>query len=466
MVLSSVRAWLAMRPRIIRIALPSVVFVILTVVRVQGISEKFWLLGDQIRDWTIALGSWRDLPLSGTPSTAGGRSLGPVYYWMLWLIRHALGPWLDNLPHAGGIGLCLVQSAADAFLLTALWRRTDSLPFALGTVLLAATSPFDMALTATIWNPPLAVALVKVTMAIMLLGQDRPSTWWVVLASGVAWLSVQAHSSALFVAAPVMASFVVKELVARRWLRALQVARAIAAVIFVLQIPFLIDHVLHPAEPAGPTGIVGSVMSTLSHPSGSLRVSAAAHSIAMSFDYILLRPWTFSSLLSLIVASVVVTAVRVRQDVTLASMTVIPLLFAVIGFSTWPGTFYVYWFLTLTPPLVLTVALALTALPWRLARSLTSTGLLVLALVCQPARFAHAQITARLPEYGPLLRGSRALRRRTPELRAIEVTFVLPPSSDPEFLYKVLGGKIAATAKYVATIERTGRVSYRLASEP
>jgi hypothetical protein len=467
MVLSSLRAWLAMRPRITRITLPSVVFVILTVVRVQGISEKFWLLGDQIRDWTIALGSWRDLPLSGTPSTAGGRSLGPVYYWMLWLIRHALGPWLDNLPHAGGIGLCLVQSAADAFLLTALWRRTHSLPFALGTVLLAATSPFDMALTATIWNPPVAVALVKVTMAIMLIGNDRPSTWWVVLASGVAWLSVQAHSSALFVAAPVMASFVVNELVARRWMRALQVAQAIAEVIFVLQIPFLIDYSLHPDEPAGPTSIVANVMSTLSHPSWwSLRVSAAAHGIAMSFDYILLRPWTFPSLLILIVASLVVTAVRVRHDVTLASITVIPLLFAEIGFSTWQGTFYVYWFLTLTPPLVLTVALALTALPWRLARSVTSTAVLVLALVCQPARFAQAQITARLPEYGPLLRGSRELRRRTPELRAIEVTFFLPPSSDPEFLYKLLGGKIAATAKYVATIERTGYVSYRPASEP
>jgi hypothetical protein len=278
-------------------------------------------------------------------------------------------------------------------------------------------------------------------------------------------LAVQAHSSALFVAAPVMASFVVNELFARRWVRALQVARAIAAVIFVLQVPFLIDHVVHPAEPAGPTLIVENVMYTLSHP-WSHHVSAAAHSIAMSFDYILMRPWTFPSLLVLIAASVVVTAVRVRQDVTLASMTVIPLLFAAIGFSAWQGTFYVYWFLSLTPPLVLTVALALTALPWRLARSVTSTALLVLALVCLPARFAHAQITARLPEYGPLLRASRELRRRTPELRAIEVTFVLPPSSDPEFLYKVLGGRIAATAHYVATIDGTGYVSYRPASEP
>lgn len=45
------------------------------------------MLADQIRDWRIALGAFRDLPLVGTPSTAGGVSLGPVYYWLLWLSR-------------------------------------------------------------------------------------------------------------------------------------------------------------------------------------------------------------------------------------------------------------------------------------------------------------------------------------------------------------------------------------------
>jgi hypothetical protein len=40
--------------------------------RTHGIAEGFWLRGDQIRDWAIALRDLTDLPLSGVPSTAGG----------------------------------------------------------------------------------------------------------------------------------------------------------------------------------------------------------------------------------------------------------------------------------------------------------------------------------------------------------------------------------------------------------
>ncbi len=98
----------------------------LVFLRTRGVSVSFWLLGDQIRDWSVALGSWSDLPLAGTPSVAGGTTLGPVFYWTLWGIRHAVGPWTDNLPHAGSIGLSIIQSFADGVLLAALWKRLGS----------------------------------------------------------------------------------------------------------------------------------------------------------------------------------------------------------------------------------------------------------------------------------------------------------------------------------------------------
>src|SRR5262245_23791873 len=82
-------------------------------IRAWGVSESFWLLGDQVRDWTIASGPWRDLPLGGVPSNAGGTTLGPIYYWVLWLIVRLVGPWTGGLPHAGGIGLAIVQAVAD-----------------------------------------------------------------------------------------------------------------------------------------------------------------------------------------------------------------------------------------------------------------------------------------------------------------------------------------------------------------
>jgi len=90
--------------------------------RTHGVSESFWLRGDQIRDWTIALRDLTDLPLSGVPSTAGGTTLGPAYYWFLWLVARTVGPFTGYLPHAGGIGISLLQSVADGVLFLALAR--------------------------------------------------------------------------------------------------------------------------------------------------------------------------------------------------------------------------------------------------------------------------------------------------------------------------------------------------------
>jgi hypothetical protein len=56
-----------------------VLFAYLLFIRTRGISQTFWLLGDQMLYWRIALGSWRDLPIGGGPSQVGGTTLGPVF---------------------------------------------------------------------------------------------------------------------------------------------------------------------------------------------------------------------------------------------------------------------------------------------------------------------------------------------------------------------------------------------------
>ena len=94
--------------------------------RTHGISDAFWLRGDQVRDWALALGPFADLPRSGVPSTAGGTTLGPAYYWFLWLVARIAHPLIGSLPHAGGFGVGFLQSAADAVLLLALFRRFRS----------------------------------------------------------------------------------------------------------------------------------------------------------------------------------------------------------------------------------------------------------------------------------------------------------------------------------------------------
>ena len=106
------------------IALPVVVAVATFVVRTWGITRHSWVLADQIRDWEIALGPFTELPLVGPPTHVHGYTIGPAFYWVLWVIRVLFGPWFENLPHAGGIGQAALQSAIDALLLIAIWKRT------------------------------------------------------------------------------------------------------------------------------------------------------------------------------------------------------------------------------------------------------------------------------------------------------------------------------------------------------
>src|SRR5262249_50310117 len=145
----------------------------------------------------IALRPFTDLPLVGPPNLAAGRNFGPVFYWVLWLSRVVIGPWVDNLPHAGGIGLAVLQSAADVLLCAGLVRVTRSWMFSLAAVLVIASSPFDLALAAVIWNPVLAVALTKAATACVLLWHDRLTRGRRITIVALAWLAVQSHTPAL-----------------------------------------------------------------------------------------------------------------------------------------------------------------------------------------------------------------------------------------------------------------------------
>ena len=65
-----------------------------------------------------------------------------------------------------------------------------------------------------------------------------------------------------------------------------------------------------------------------------------------------------------------------------------------------------------------------------------------------------------MPEYGPLLDGSRQLVERRGAIRAIRTEFALPPSADPEFLYRILGGRLEPSSRVVAVIGLDGGVTY------
>jgi len=205
------------RTRIRRVLVAAAPFLFALVIRVRGIDRHFWLLGDQIRDWGIALRPFHELPLVGPATHVGGYTIGPAYYWIMWAVRVIVGPWFDNLPHAGGIGQAVIESAADALLLIALWRRTESVWIALAGALVIVTSSFDVALSAIDWTPPIASALGKAAVALVLIGWHRASALRSGVVAALAWSALQVYTGVVFVTAGVFVALLTEPLVRREW---------------------------------------------------------------------------------------------------------------------------------------------------------------------------------------------------------------------------------------------------------
>jgi hypothetical protein len=254
-----------------------------------------------------------------------------------------------------------------------------------------------------------------------------------------------------------VASFTLREVLTRNWIRAGQVAVASCAVIVTLEIPYVLNLLLHSERGTTPGVVVNSVSYTLTHLQ-SLRPAASLGALIEGSRFILLRPWTSAWFGPFLMVCAVVTAVRFRREVTVLSATVLPLTAAVAGFSFWQLAFDNYWFLVVAPSAMLTIGLAVTA--WRPAASSIAVALAVAAVCAQPSRVADAMTIHRLPEYGPLARGSMEIRRRASEIRRIDTDLVLPPSTDRGFLYETLGGRITRDGRFMARIDRAGDVTF------
>lgn len=440
------------------VALPAAAFLYILLFRTWGITHHFWLFTDQIRDWRIALGSLTDLPLVGPPQHAGGYALGPVFYWVLWLTRVTVGPFFDNLPHAGGIGLSILQSAADVFLLVAIWRKFGSPWLALAVVLLVASAPYDAALTATIWNPIVAEALAKSTAALVLLGWPRRSPWKAALLAAIAWLAFQAHITGVFVAASVFAWIVGEPILARRSREAVRAAVAIAAVVLALQIPYFAFRAAHPSPAVGASPVLESVLQVVRDPR-SLRLAGSGESFTRALNLVQLEPWRVWWIGWFLATCALIVVVKHRRDPATLVATVLPLAATCAGFAVWVGEYDHYFYLTVLPSAVLTAGLAVMALVPRRFGLVAGLALVVLAVAVQPARFRASRGIHRLPEYAALVRASDAVARRGQPIRELQAEF-LPPGCDPSLLVEILGGRIERGAVWYAVVSRDGGVRY------
>jgi hypothetical protein len=224
-------------------------------------------------------------------------------------------------------------------------------------------------------------------------------------------------------------------------------------------VPYVAYRVLHPGEPAM-AAVTGSVADILTG-RGAPQVGASAAGYMRAFNGIEIEPWHLPFSGWLLLAGGIVVAIRYRHDHALVLMTLVPPVLAIAGYSLFLSGLDNYYYLSLMPAAVLTVMLAVAAfLPDRLARPV-GIGLVVGALAIVPVRWNYAMTINQMPEYGAIVHASRVIVGRGTPVRAIRTEFRLAPTNDPEFVYRILGGRIDPASPWVAVIQRSGDVTYR-----
>jgi hypothetical protein len=310
-----------------------------------------------------------------------------------------------------------------------------------------------------IWNPPVSAALIKMATAMALTLTTTSPRWHIAVAAMLAWMAVQAHLSALFVAAPMLAAISVQ----RFYDRATAVRRSfydrsvpvlmIAATIAVLQIPFVISILREPSGPVGPSSAIASITNPK-----AVRPWFAYDSVSgITGNLVWTMPDGFSYAIATLVAGAIV-AYRYRRDPVLLGASIGGLITATLLFTTSTRNYDSYWFLTMTTALTLTYAMTITAIPSQAAIKWIGIALLLFVAWRQPARIADSTGFFKYPQYGPMVRGSRELVMRAPVVRDIKVTFDVHPTMDRQFIYKILGGRIDGSALYTAVINADGTV--------
>jgi hypothetical protein len=447
------------RGRLARLSIPAALFLFALTIRVRGITTHFWLLGDQIRDWSIALRPFTDLPLVGPPTHVHGYTIGPAYYWIMWAVRVSFGPWFDNLPHAGGIGQAVIESAADALLLIAVWRSTQSLGLALAALLVIVTASYDVALSAIVWTTVIASALGKVAIALMLLGWHRRGSVQVALITAFAWGAVHVYTGAIFVTCGVFAALLLDPLVRRDWREAQRHAAVMVVVVSALQVPYLVHQYQNRFDAPAMGAVTGSVWRILSGDAPP-EIGKSLAGYAAAFDFIEVAPWQTPIGLWALLGCGGVVAVRYRRDPILLALLLLPQAAAVIGYALYLGALDHYYYISIMPAAVLTMCFAI-ALPAQ-SRAGRTLGIVAVAaaIAIVPARLRFAATMHRMPEYEVLVKASRDIVRLGQPMRAIRTTFPMPPTSDSEFIFKILGGRVQRGAPWHCIIRADGQVDY------
>ena len=331
---------------------------------------------------------------------------------------------------------------------------------ALTTIVLVATAAYDLCLAGLVWNPTMGSTLAKAAIALVLLDWHRGSVPRVALIAALAWSAVHAYTGAIFVAVSVFTALLADPFVRGDWSAVRRNAVIIVIAVALLQLPYVAHQVsarFSDSAMGAVSGSVGRILSGSDRPEFAKSITG----FAAAFRFIEFGPWQFPLAGWVLLACSAIVAVRYRRDPTWLAMTLLPQALAIIGYALFLDDLDHYYYLSLMPAAVLTVVLAATALPSPSLARAAGVVLLVAALALVPARVRFAATMHRMPQYGLLVDASQRIKNLRQPMRSIRTEFALPPTGDPEYLYRLLGGQIDPASPWVSIITADGRIVYQ-----
>ena len=215
------------------------------------------------------------------------------------------------------------------------------------------------------------------------------------------------------------------------------------------------------------TAVIGSLGDTIAGRT-PIRLAESVRAYAFAIEYLQLSPWPppAISILWGVAGCAAIVAVRHRRDPALLAVILLPQLAAVAGYAFWLCDLEAYYYVSLMPAAVLTVVIAVSAVVPPRMRAAVGGALVAAALLLVPARLQFAATLFRMPQYETFVRGSRTIVRSGQPMRAVRAGFEIPPTSSPEVIFTILGGRIERGAMWWAEIMPDSQVVYHRADVP
>jgi len=446
--------------KIATLGIALVASVVLFAVRTSGISNDYWLMNDQIRDWDLVQTSFGSLPVTGTPRSGGGYHVGPAYYHLLWGSRVVLSPFLGNLPHVAGMTVTALDVAGALALSWAIWRIGTPFLVAAAAGVLLATAPYSAALSRAGWNPAVALALSNLALALFLRRSERWSVLQQALLTALCWMAVEMHLAAFPLAICLTSLAAVRP--SARGRRPVLLVATSALVVITLQLPALV--VGWPADAGAESSLSLSVTrlfanpAVLLHPRGFTFVTGEGmRQLLRGVPFVASSSMAISLLAMALVAGATLTR-RVEWFVGLATLG--PLLLAAAAFTVLDRALEAYWLVPSLGIYALVLALPFTLVRDHRWRQLVAAGFMLAVVAGLPARWGHFAVAHRYGMYGPLVAAAARLAKDGPPVRALigPADDVRPTAASP--LVRWQGGTLSHAAPVVARMAWSGEVRF------